>query len=111
MSKLMFSLMLLASAFAGSVSAAAEKSSDWPAFHGGGALTGESRSDPGAPPMKTRWTYVTSEDEPAAILGSAAIVGDAVYVADEAGVLHAVDLKTGVKRWTYKSEDGFETTP
>src|SRR5262245_11992691 len=88
----------------------AAPASDWPAFHRGGPLTGESQSDLGAPPMKTRWTYRTGEDHPAAILGSAAIVGDTVYVADSDGVLHAIDLKTGKARWTYKSEDGFETS-
>ena len=44
-------------------------------------------------------------------MGSAAIVGDAVYVADADGVLHAVDLKTGKGRWTYDGENGFETSP
>src|SRR4051794_23193733 len=81
-------------------------SPDWPAFHGGGPLTGEPSADPGAPPMKARWTYRTDEDDPAPILGSPAIVGDTVYVGDAEGVLHAVDLKTGKARWTYKAEDG-----
>jgi outer membrane protein assembly factor BamB len=87
---------------------------DWPAFHGGGPLTGEAAAaDPGAPPMKVRWAYKTGEEHPAAILGSPAIVGDTVYVGDAEGTLHAVDLKTGKARWTYKTEaeDGFETTP
>src|SRR5918994_75231 len=41
-----------------------------------------------------------------------AFAGGVVYFADGGGVLHAVDLKTGQARWTYKAgEDGFETTP
>jgi eukaryotic-like serine/threonine-protein kinase len=92
---------------------AAAPPADWPAFHGGGPLRGESASDPGAPPMKTRWTYRTNDDDPAGIAGSAAIVGDTVYVGDVAGTLHAIDLKTGKRRWTYQTDegDGFETTP
>jgi outer membrane protein assembly factor BamB len=89
----------------------AESAQDWPAFHGGGPLTGETSADPGRPPMKERWTYRTNESDPAPILGSPAIVGDTVYVGDAEGMLHAVDIKTGKPRWTYKAEDGFETTP
>lgn len=84
---------------------------DWPAFHNGGALTGESKADPGTLPLKTRWAYVTSDDDPAPILASAAIVKDMVFVGDANGALHAIDLKTGKARWTYHSDDGFETTP
>src|SRR3982751_3230145 len=72
---------------------------DWPAFHAGGALTGAAAADPGPPPMKTRWTYRTGEEHPAAVTGSSAIVGDTVYVADSDGVLHAIDLKSGKARW------------
>jgi outer membrane protein assembly factor BamB len=61
--------------------------------------------------MKTRWTYVTSEDDPAPILASAAIAQDTVFVGDANGTLHAIDLRTGKARWTYHSDDGFETTP
>lgn len=97
----------------GLANAATRAESDWPAFHRGGALTGEAAAsaDPGPPPLKTRWTYRTSDAGRAAILASVAIVGDAVYVADAGGVLHAVDLKTGKVRWKYETESSFETTP
>lgn len=92
----------------------AKPAADWSAFHGGGPLTGEAAAGaaPGADPeMQERWTYVTEEDDPSPIMGSAAIVDDAVYVADADGVLHAVDLKTGEGRWRYDGENGFETSP
>src|SRR5690242_15545068 len=107
---LLFSL-LLAVSVAGHAHAADAPATDWPAFHAGGPLTGATSADPGAPPMKTRWTYRTGGDHPAAVAGSAAIVGDTVYVADADGTLHAIDLKTGKARWKYTSEDGFETSP
>src|SRR4051812_14578882 len=93
------------------LAASAARADDWPAFHAGGGLTGEAKADPGPPPMKTRWTYRTSAEHPAPILGSAAIVGDTVYAADADGTLHAINLASGKARWTYKSEDGFETSP
>lgn len=85
-------------------------STDWPAFHNGGALTGEASAAP-APPLRVRWTYRTDDVDRAGVLGSAAIVGDTVYVADERGTLHAVHLASGARRWAYKSAEGFETSP
>ena len=103
-------LALLPFTFAGA--APAPSTSDWPAFHRGGELRGEAaQALAGAGPMNTRWTYYTDEKEPAAIEGGAAIVGDTVYVGDGAGRLHAVELATGKRKWVYKSENGFSTTP
>src|SRR5215207_3298460 len=48
---------------------------DWPAFHGGGALTGVAPAIPGGPELKVRWTYDTSDTNPADVEGGAAIVG------------------------------------
>lgn len=92
---------------------AAPRLADWSAFHGGGPLTGEA---PGgalgaSPELKVRWTYLTDENDPSPIMGSAGIVGDTVYVADVDGGLHAVELKTGKGRWKYETENGFETAP
>ncbi|HEX4792679.1 MAG TPA: PQQ-binding-like beta-propeller repeat protein [Humisphaera sp.] len=98
---------------------------DWPAFHAGGALRGVAQPI-GAPPMKLRWTFRTSENLPATapsstqpapqagrFEGSAAISNGTVYIADTAGLLHAIDLKTGKRKWVYPAIDGegFETTP
>jgi outer membrane protein assembly factor BamB len=84
---------------------------DWSAFHGGGPLTGVAAPLPGGPELKVRWTYDTADEDPADVEGGAAIVGDTVYVADTDSTLHAIDLKTGKKRWTYKTDAGFTTTP
>lgn len=91
---------------------AAKSSLDWPAFHGGGPLLGAAAPLPGGgPALKLRWTYVAGGDNPSAIEGSAAIVRGTAYVADAGGTLHAIDLADGRARWTYKTENGFETTP
>jgi outer membrane protein assembly factor BamB len=83
---------------------------DWIGFHNGGLLTGEA-APIGAPPMRLRWTYRTDETEPIGVIGSAAIVGDTVYVADQKGTLHAIKLADGKRAWTYTAKDGFETSP
>src|SRR5689334_2947794 len=106
MTRVLLLSCLLLQLSAGLARAEDKQAADWPAFHAGGPLTGVASTDPGAPPMKTRWTYRTAEDHPAAVGGSPAIVGDTVYVADADGALHAIDLKTGKARWKYESEDG-----
>src|SRR5687768_2935124 len=93
-----------------SPAAAATPTAAW-AFHGGGALLGRA-PDLGPPPMKLRWTYHADEDGDASIEGAVAIVAGAVYVADAKGVLHAIDLASGQRRWIYQGgEEGFATTP
>lgn len=90
---------------------------DWPAFHGGGPLLGTAPPI-GTTPLSLRWTFKAGGDDSAPINGSAAIVGGAyggangvAFVADGAGVLHALDLRTGKPRWEFKSDSGFETSP
>src|SRR5688572_11787119 len=99
-------LVVLLTAFAASQPSGAE-TQDWPAFHGGGALVGEATPIDVPPPMRVRWTYRTDDAEPVGVLGSAAIVGAAVYVADENGTLHAINLANGEKLWTYTANAGF----
>ena len=103
-------VLLPAIAGAAPATAPASASADSPAFRGGGALTGAVADFP-APPYKVRWTYVTSDEDRAGVEGSAAIVGDTVYVADNKGVVHAIDLASGKNRWKYVTDNGFETTP
>src|SRR5690348_16797968 len=93
--------------------APATKPTDFAAFRNGGGLTGEAERIP-APPMKLRWTYNAAErDEKqhVSIESAATIAGDTVYVADDRGTLHAIDLTTGKGKWKYTSEGGFDTTP
>jgi outer membrane protein assembly factor BamB len=81
------------------------------AFHGGGPLLGQA-PDLGPPPMKLRWTYRGDEEGDAAIEGAATIARGTVYVADAKGLVHAIDLASGERRWTYPGPiDGFATTP
>ena len=96
---------------------------DFPAFHNGGPLLGVA-GPIGAPPMRLRWQF-KSEDDPAPTTkpgdtpsmiapgyeGSAVIVDGVVYAADRAGALRAIDLKTGKKKWAYRTEAGFSATP
>src|SRR5215213_7711783 len=71
---------------------------DWPAFHGGGQLRGEAKPPLAPGDLKLRWTYKAG-DERAPIEGSAAIVGDTVYVADAKGTLHALGLADASVKW------------
>ena len=93
------------------------------AFRGGGGLTGEAgaisfpiRPDAPAPAphpfsLKLRWAYVADEKMHPSMDSAATIAGDAVFVADDRGTLHAIDLATGKGRWKYVSEGGFDTSP
>jgi eukaryotic-like serine/threonine-protein kinase len=80
------------------------------AFHGGGPLLGGA-PELSAPPMKLRWTYHTDEEGSGGIDGAAVISNGCVYVGDGKGLLHAIDLSTGKRRWVYHAEDGFAATP
>ena len=71
--------------------------------------------------MKVRWTFRGQDDPPPgktddtgappAFEASAAIVNGTVYAADRSGALRAIDLKSGKRRWTYRSESGFLASP
>lgn len=83
---------------------------DWPAFHGGGAMLGVAPDAP-SPPLKVLWTYRTNDKERAGVDGGAVIVGNSVYVVDNKGTVHAIELATGKARWKTEIEDTFETPP
>ena len=81
------------------------------AFHGGGAMLGRAPALP-VPPMNLRWTYRCDEEGDAGVSGAAVIDGTTAYVADGKGLLHAIELATGKRRWTYEAaEDGFAAGP
>jgi outer membrane protein assembly factor BamB len=80
------------------------------AFRGGGGLSGVAEKI-AAPPMKLRWTYQTDEQQHASVESAATITADTVYVADDRGTLHAIDLATGKNKWKYSSDGGFDASP
>ena len=80
------------------------------AFRGGGGLSGVAEKI-AAPPMKLRWTYQTDEQQHASVESAATITADTVYVADDRGTLHAIDLATGKNKWKYTSDGGFDASP
>jgi len=97
--------------------------SEWPAFHDAGPLLGVAEPI-GPPPMRLRWTYRADEDDsattkptgsdnsaPPAFEASAAIVKGTAYIGDRSGALRAIDLKTGKRKWVYRSESGFSASP
>ena len=105
------------------LSAVAAGAQDSPAFHNGGPLLGVAAPIP-APPMKVRWTF-RADSDPAPVKpndagassvtpayeSAAAIVNGVVFAADRSGALRAIDLKTGKRLWTYRSEGGFLAGP
>ena len=59
-----------------------------------------------------RWTYATGAAVlepnlkiPLGITGSAAVIGDTLYVGDAAATVHAVDVATGNARWATKTDN------
>lgn len=72
----------------------------WPQFRGNPHLTGVAKSElPAA--LKVLWTVEVGES----VESSAAIVDGTVYVGAQPGVLVALDLQSGRKRWTYTASD------
>ncbi len=89
----------------GSVGLAVE-SSEWPMHRGNPKLSGVSASPaPGLP--KQAWSFKAGK----AVKGGAAIAAGRVYVGDEDGVLHALELSTGKSVWSFKTEGAIEATP
>jgi outer membrane protein assembly factor BamB len=91
------------------------------AFQGGGALLGvaedlkvdlDDKPHPTAP-FKVRWQVKTDDADRVNVEGSPLIAGDVVYLADERGTLHALNLADGKPKWRYSAgkDSGFATTP
>lgn len=79
---------------------------DWPVARGGAGLSGQvGVALPGKP--KVKWMVATE----GAIVGEAVISKDVVVFGNSAGILMAVDLKTGKKKWEREFEQSFEAAP
>src|SRR5450432_184560 len=80
---------------------------DWPQFRGNPLLTGVA-TQPIPANLKLLWTYQSGDS----IESSAAIADGAVYVGNQAGELHAVNLSDGKLRWKYKTKEAIaESSP
>ncbi len=118
----MIRCMLLRTLLVVSASTLVVRADDYPAFHNGGPLLGVA-GPTSAPPMKVRWQFRAEDDpapakagQPASIVSpgfeaSAVIVEGIVYSADRGGALRAIDLKTGKRKWTFRTDAGFSATP
>ncbi|MGH9331628.1 MAG: PQQ-binding-like beta-propeller repeat protein [Vicinamibacterales bacterium] len=89
-------------------SALTQTQSEWRQFRANPQLTGVA-ADRLKPPLKVLWTYNAGES----IESSAAIADGTVYVGAQPGVLVALDLTSGKRKWEYKvSEAGLaESSP
>jgi outer membrane protein assembly factor BamB len=74
--------------------------SAWPQFRGNPALTGVA-TDVLKAPLEVQWTYEAGES----VESSAAIAGNTAYVGSQPGVLVALDLASGKRKWEYKTSD------
>src|SRR5207302_11458710 len=78
----------------GAAAGPATQPANFAAFRNGGGLSGEAEKLP-PPPFQLRWTYQAGEEgDHVSIESAAAIMAGTVYVADDRGTLHAVDLTT-----------------
>ena len=79
---------------------------DWPMHRGGPQLRGLAQMPA---PAKAEQLWVADAGRP--IKAGAAIADGRVFVGDDAGVIHALDLATGKETWTFKTQGGIEATP
>jgi outer membrane protein assembly factor BamB len=79
---------------------------EWPIARGGAGLSGQvGVALPGKPGIK--WMFKTE----GAIVGEAVVSRDVVVFGNSAGLLTAVELKTGEKKWQKEFEQSFEAAP
>ncbi len=79
---------------------------DWPMHRGGPQLRGLAQMPA---PAKPTQLWSTNLGKP--IKAGAAIAGGRVFVGDDAGVVHALELSTGKELWTFKTLGPIEATP
>ncbi len=79
---------------------------DWPMHRGGPQLRGIAEMPA---PAKATQLWSTNVGKP--IKAGAAIAGGRVFVGDDAGIVHALDLAMGKEVWNFKTLGSIEATP
>jgi outer membrane protein assembly factor BamB len=79
---------------------------DWPMHRGDPQLQGRAQMPAPAKP-ELRWSFKAGKP----IKAGAAIAGGKVFVGDDEGVVHALNLVDGKELWTFKTEGPIEATP
>jgi eukaryotic-like serine/threonine-protein kinase len=82
------------------------RAADWRMHRGDPQLQGRAEMAAPANP-DVAWTFKA----PKAIKAGAAIAVGKVFVGDDSGVVHALELATGKEAWTFKTEGSIEATP
>ena len=79
---------------------------DWPRHRGDAALNGRTNAELGTK-LDLLWSYETGE-----FLKSSVVVEQGIaFVGSDDGLLHAIELETGKKKWTFKTEMAIEAPP
>ena len=98
--------LLLAGCHADEKGAQKKDRDDWPVARGGAGLSGQ--VGVGLPPKPDiKWMVQTE----GAIVGETVVSKDIVVFGNSAGLLTAVDLKSGKKKWQREFEQSFEAAP
>ena len=79
---------------------------EWPRHRGDAALTGRTDLELGNN-LELLWTYNTGEFLKSSVVSEKGVA----YVGSDDGLLHAIDLQSGKKKWTYKTEMAIEAQP
>jgi eukaryotic-like serine/threonine-protein kinase len=79
---------------------------DWPMHRGNPQLQGRAEMAAPAKP-DVLWTFKA----PKAIKAGAAIAEGKVFVGDDSGFVHALELSSGKETWVFKTEGSIEATP
>lgn len=79
---------------------------DWLCFRGNAGLWGNAATKLGDS-LSLRWTFKTDD----AIISSAVIQGDRVFVGSTDSHLYCVNLQTGQKIWSFETGDMIEASP
>lgn len=102
---------MLATAFllgaANPLSSASDKpQNEWPRHRGDPALNGIAQSELGNK-LSLEWVFDTGD-----FLKSSVVVAHGLaYIGAESGTLHAIDLKSGKEKWSYKTDMAIEAPP